>query len=93
MYVCMHVQREWFMTNIISLGKGVRIKQTKRLNPTTGDTQIRQNKLLKIQRALSSLDQWACECVQLQTIFCHDIRGRGGTTEKCILIGPFQKTF
>ena len=60
--------------------------------------ELRQNELLKIERALSSLDQWACECVQYRLscgqFFVTTPGGRGGTTEECILIliGPFQKT-
>ena len=60
-------------------------------------TQLRQNELLKIQKALSGLIQWACECIQHQLScrqFCVTTSGgRGGTLEECTLIGPFQKTF
>ena len=60
-------------------------------------TQLRQNELLKIQKALSGLDQWTYECIHHQLscgqFFITTSGGRGGTSEECILIGPFQKTF
>ena len=54
---------------------------------------LRQHELLSIQNALSSVDQWAFEQQITCGLFFVTTRGRGGTTKKCILIGPFQRTF
>ena len=58
---------------------------------------LRPNELAKIESVLSSLDQWAFECVQ-QRISCRRFvtttcGGRGGTSNEVILVGPFQKVY
>ena len=57
---------------------------------------IRNDEFLKILKALTSLGDWTGQCIQNRlscgTLFITTTGGRGGTTEDCIWIGPFQKT-
>ena len=55
---------------------------------------LRPNELAKVEGVLSSLDQWAVECVQQQIScgrFVTTTGGRGGMSDEVILVGPFQK--
>ena len=58
---------------------------------------LRSHELAKVEGVLSSLDQWAFECIQ-QQISCGRFvtttaGGRGGTSDEVILVGPFQKVY
>ena len=57
---------------------------------------LRDSEYALIEQAISSLAEWASECVagriSCGNFLVHWPSGRGKSTEVCILIGPFQRT-